>query len=95
MFPTATTVPLTGGVALRPCIARGSMKTNKKHFFKFVLCIDTPPDVRVGTSALELEYGHMGYCAMSQRASEFLVAHSTSKKTPLYLGPKHCNQFLK
>jgi hypothetical protein len=27
------------------------------------------------------------------RASPFLVAHSTSKKTPPFLGPKRCNRF--
>jgi hypothetical protein len=30
----------------------------------------------------------MGCSAMSQRISEFLVAHSTSNKTPLFLGLK-------
>ncbi len=39
------------------------------------------------------EYRHMGCSAMSQRASEILVEHSKSKKTPLFLGPKRCNLF--
>jgi hypothetical protein len=37
------------------------------------------------------EYCHMGSSRMSECTSEFLVAHSTSKKTPPFLGPKRCN----
>jgi hypothetical protein len=41
------------------------------------------------------EYYHMGCSAMSQRTSELLGVHSTSNKTPLFLGLNTLTTFLK
>ena len=90
---TAATVDVTtGGVLLQPCAARenietkklqlcaarGSMETNKKYFASYsvdTLCLSLQPWLR------QWEYRHRGCSIMSQCISEFLVAHSKSKKT--------------
>jgi hypothetical protein len=66
----------TGGVLLWLCTARGSKETKKK----LLQIISDSPPVVTATRA-QWEYRHMGCSTMSQRTSEFLLAHSTSKET--------------
>ncbi len=70
---------MTGWKSLRPCTTRGSKETKNNIFSK--ISSDTPPVVTATVGAGQ--YPHMGCRALSQCTSEFLVAHSTSKR--LYL----------
>jgi hypothetical protein len=77
---------------------RWSIATNlQKYYF---LCHTPPCGTRLqrystclyncGVGRVSILSYQMGCSTLSQRTSEFLVAHSSSKKTPHFLGPKRC-----
>jgi hypothetical protein len=82
--PPAATVAVTTG---------GGATNLQKYSFWFAIHgrSNTPPVVTATVAAVQWDNRHMGCNRMSEHTSEFLVAHSTSKKT--FLGPKHCNWF--
>ncbi len=77
---TADTVAVTtGGLALYGRESQGGVRKQKRIYFcKLVAILHMSSKLRWR----QWEYRHMGCNAMSQKASEFLAAHSTQKKTP-------------